>query len=113
MASEVKITTTVAKVLRVFLEEPAQLRYGFEIMQLTRLASGTLYPILARLEQAGWLVGRQEDIDPASSGRPRRRLYMISEQGVEGARYELAALSEQLRPPAIGPLNPRSRGSET
>jgi PadR family transcriptional regulator PadR len=112
MPAEVKITTTVAKVLRIFLEDPARLRYGFEIMQLTQLASGTLYPILARLEQAGWLAGRREDIDPSNAGRPRRRLYMLSERGIEGARYELAALSEQLRPPPLRSIKTRPQGSE-
>ena len=55
---QVRITTAVAKVLKVFLEDIDQERYGFELMQRSGLASGTLYPILARLESAGWIVGQ-------------------------------------------------------
>ncbi len=94
------MTTTVARVLRTFLDDTAQPRYGFELMGLTGLASGTLYPILARLESAGWLVSDREDIDPVAEGRPARRMYRISPRGAQLARSELAALSRQLRPPA-------------
>jgi PadR family transcriptional regulator, regulatory protein PadR len=53
---DLDITPKMAKVLKIFLEDPAQPRYGFEIMRLTSLASGSLYPMLARLERAGWLT---------------------------------------------------------
>jgi|SRR5450759_1221890 PadR family transcriptional regulator, regulatory protein PadR len=100
MKDEVRITTTVARVLRTFLDDTAQPRYGFELMRLTHLPSGTLYPIMARLESAGWLVSDREDIDPAAEGRPARRMYRISPRGAQLAHAELAALSSQLRPPA-------------
>ena len=102
------MTTTVARVLRAFLDRPSAPRYGFELMKLTGLPSGTLYPILARLEAAGWLTSAREQIDPAAAGRPPRRVYRISPQGAETARMELTALSAELRPPARkpGPLAP-------
>ncbi|MGD0557491.1 MAG: PadR family transcriptional regulator [Streptosporangiaceae bacterium] len=103
MPGEVQITTTVARVLRTFLEDVAQPRYGFELMRLTKLPSGTLYPILARLESAGWLASDLEEIDPATLGRPVRRMYRISPQSAQIARQELAAISEELRPPAAAP----------
>ncbi|HET9257817.1 MAG TPA: helix-turn-helix transcriptional regulator [Pseudonocardiaceae bacterium] len=96
-----RITATVGKVLRVFLDDIAEPRYGFELMQQTGLASGTLYPILARLEAAGWLTSHLEDIDPGIEGRPARRFYRISQAAARIARDELAALSEQLRPPSV------------
>jgi len=86
----------------MFLDEPAEARYGFELMRLTGLPSGSLYPILARLEAAGWLASRQEKIEPSAEGRPARRMYQISPHGVQVARAELAALSAELRPPAPG-----------
>lgn len=100
----VNITTTVAAVLRAFLDDLSQPRYGVELMQRTGLPSGTLYPILARLERAGWLTSHREDIDPATEGRPARRFYRISNHGAQAARIELAALSDQLRPPALRPM---------
>jgi PadR family transcriptional regulator, regulatory protein PadR len=65
------LTPRVARVIKVFLEDPGKPRYGFELMRLTGQPSGTLYPILGRLERAGWLAGGQEDIDPHAEGRPR------------------------------------------
>lgn len=96
----VRMTVAVAKVLRVFLEDPAQARYGYELMQSSGFPSGKLYPILARLEAAGWLTKEVEDVDPSVVGRPARRMYQLSPDGTQAARLELAALSEQLRPPA-------------
>jgi PadR family transcriptional regulator, regulatory protein PadR len=97
---EVRITTTVARVLRRFLEDPAEPQYGFDLMRATGLASGTLYVILARLERAGWLSSEQEDIDPAETGRPARRLYRLTTDGAQAAHLGLAELSEELRPPS-------------
>jgi PadR family transcriptional regulator PadR len=95
------MTTTVAKVLRIFLEDPTEPRYGFDLMQAAGLASGTLYPILARLENAGWISGKREQIDPAAAGRPARRMYTLTADGATAAHRELATLSAQLRPPAV------------
>jgi PadR family transcriptional regulator PadR len=76
-------------------------RYGFELMRRTDQPSGTLYPILAKLEQAGWITGGKEDIDPKTAGRPPRRFYRINGTAARAAHNQLAALSERYRPPAI------------
>lgn len=104
------MTAHVARVLRVFLDDVREPRYGFELMRATGLPSGTLYPILARLEAAGWLVSEQEDIDPKTEGRSARRLYRLTDTAAEMARQELAELSDQLRPRQRrqNPLQPRS-----
>lgn len=108
---DVRITTTVGKVLRVFLDDITAPRYGFELMQHTGLASGTLYPILARLEAAGWLTGHLENVDPSAEGRPVRRFYRITEAAAATAREDLILLSRQLRPPpAQRPVRLRSQG---
>jgi DNA-binding PadR family transcriptional regulator len=95
-----ELTPKMAAVIKIFLEDPQQPRYGFELMRLTSQPSGTLYPILAKLKQAGWLTAGTEDIDPRAEGRPARRNYRISGAAVAVARTQLAALSEQYRPPA-------------
>jgi PadR family transcriptional regulator PadR len=80
--------TTLAgqRVLRALLDSPTTDHYGLEIMKATGLKSGSLYPILRRLEEAGWIEGRWEEIDPKSEGRPRRRLYRLTPEGLTNAR---------------------------
>jgi PadR family transcriptional regulator PadR len=108
---DLDITPKMARVLKIFLEDPIQPRYGFEIMRLTGLASGSLYPMLARLEQAGWLTKGRENIDPHTEGRPPRLHYTITGAAVTAARLQLAALSDQYRPPVSMPARPRPHGS--
>jgi len=85
-----RMTIPVQLVLRALLEHPTRELYGLEICQAAGLASGTIHPILARLEGLGWLESRWEDIDPVKEGRPKRRYYRLSPDGAEQARYALA-----------------------
>lgn len=62
-------------------------RYGFEVMSVTALPSGTVYPLLRRLEASELVESSWEDADPAEAGRPRRRYYELTAAG-------RAALSE-------------------
>jgi DNA-binding PadR family transcriptional regulator len=96
---DVRMTLTVARILREFLSDPSEARYGYDLMQATGFPSGKLYPSLAKLVGAGWLLREEEQIDPAREGRPARRLYRLSDDGIEAARCELAVLSRQISPP--------------
>jgi DNA-binding PadR family transcriptional regulator len=104
---DLDITPRMATVLKVFLEDPDHPRYGFELMKLTGMASGSLYPMLAKLQGAGWLTRGKEDIDPRATGRPARTNYRITGAAVSAARIQLAELSERYRPPVPGRLRPR------
>jgi PadR family transcriptional regulator PadR len=79
------------KVLGVFLEDPGKPRYGYELMKLTRLGSGTLYPVLARLESAGWLTAGREDAHDLR--RPPRTYYTVSAGAVEFFAARVTALA--------------------
>lgn len=105
---DIEITPRRAKLLRAFLEDPAQPRYGYDLMKATGLKSGSLYPALLELERTGWLTAAKEDIDPAVAGRPARRSYTITADAAVVARTRLAALSEAFRPPV--PVRPALRG---
>jgi DNA-binding MarR family transcriptional regulator len=76
-----RITGPTLKVLGEFFQRPTDQLSGVEISQSTGLASGTLYPILFRLEEAGWLESEWEDVIPTQVKRPRRRLYRITAIG--------------------------------
>ena len=104
---DLDITPRMATVLKVFLEDPDHPRYGFELMKLTGMASGSLYPVLAKLDGAGWLTKGKEDIDPRAAGRPARTNYTITGAAVSAARVQLAELSERFRPPVPGRLRPQ------
>jgi hypothetical protein len=59
-----RMTMPTQLVLRALLAEPAQEMYGLQICQAAGLPSGTIHPILARLEGLGWLESRWEDASP-------------------------------------------------
>ena len=61
--------------------------YGFDIMDATSLPSGTVYPILSKLESSGLLKSRWEDARAARlEGRPPRRSYEITGEGKEALK---------------------------
>jgi DNA-binding PadR family transcriptional regulator len=82
-------TTTV---LLVLAADPTTWRHGYDLCQQTGLKAGTLYPILIRLADRGWLETEWETEIPA--GRPPRHLYRLTELGLEQAQ-ELAAVKLQ------------------
>jgi PadR family transcriptional regulator PadR len=90
-----RMTLPTQLVLRALLEEPAREMYGLEVSARAGLQSGTIHPILARLEHAGWLESRWEDTDPREEGRPRRRYYHLSEHGAMRARSALQRSTER------------------
>ena len=90
------MTTSVLKVVAALLAEPDAERYGLQLMQDTGLPSGTLYPILVRLERAGWVASRWEDVDPAAEGRPTRRYYRLTADGAAAARREVDLMRRQM-----------------
>jgi DNA-binding PadR family transcriptional regulator len=84
------MTLPTLLVLRALVERPTVEMYGLEICAAAGLASGTIHPILARLEGVGWLESRWEQVEPSRLGRPRRRYYRLSVDGAERARAALA-----------------------
>lgn len=82
---DIRISLQTLRVLEAFLQRPTEELAGADVQRSSGLASGTLYPILLRLESAGWFVSRWENIDPASAGRPRRRFYRLTSSGLSQA----------------------------
>src|SRR5258706_9509707 len=101
-----RMTLPTQLVLRALIADPTREMYGLEIGRLAELPSGTIHPILARLEGYGWLESHWEDLDPAREGRPRRRYYRLTPDGVANAARAL----DRVRTPAplIHRLNPGS-----
>ena len=72
-------------------------RFGFDIMEITGLPSGTVYPALRRLERDEFVSSQWEaEAEASGSGRPARRYYELTPQGKAAAlaatdRYPLLA----------------------
>ena len=87
-------------------------RYGFYIMTITGLASGTVYPALRRLEDAGFVASKWEKPTVAQQEqRPARKYYEVTKPGrttLAGARQRFRLL-EQLQPLATREWSPGKR----
>jgi len=68
--------------------------YGYALMKSTGLKSGTLYPILMRLTDRGYLSSKWEE--PKDAGRPPRQTYKLTPKGQAYAQRVLT--SEQATP---------------
>jgi DNA-binding PadR family transcriptional regulator len=98
MAPEPRITLSTLRVLAALLADPTGEHYGLELCRSAELPGGTLYPILARLESAGWLTSAWEDIDEQAEGRRRRRYYRLTDSGAERSRQVLIDHEMKFRP---------------
>jgi DNA-binding PadR family transcriptional regulator len=97
------MTLQTQLVLRAMLTEPGSGHYGLQLCEETGLPSGTIYPIVARLEQLGWLVSSWEDpAEHIAQGRPRRRYYRLTDEGAEQARGALARAYRPRKQPRLG-----------
>jgi PadR family transcriptional regulator, regulatory protein PadR len=90
-----RMTAPLERVFRVFLDDPAAPRYGYDLMKAAGLPSGTLYPLLARLQAHGLVASSWET--PQQDGERPRRYYHLTGEGIEVARLELAQLSARRR----------------
>ena len=91
--AELRMTQVTALVLQAVAGGH---RYGFDIMDATGLASGTVYPVLRRLEQAKVLRGRWAAAPSAHrSGRPQRRFYELTAAGEVASREAYEKLAGQ------------------
>ena len=89
--TNVRMSLQTLRVLEAFLEDPTGQLAGAELHQRCGIASGTLYPILLRLESAGWFASKW--IDSASVGRPRRRVYRLTSTGLRRAGEVFASFN--------------------
>src|SRR5438270_13904421 len=83
--SEPRMSGPTLRVLAAVMMSQRDELSGAEVGRQAKVASGTLYPILARLEQAKWLESHWEEGDPRLLGRPRRRLYRLTRLGAAKA----------------------------
>jgi DNA-binding PadR family transcriptional regulator len=91
------------RVLLALAADPAQWRYGYDLVTEVHLKSGSLYPILVRLADRGLL---ETSWEPGPGSRPPRHLYRLSPAGREYVAALTAARTGQTMP------HPHNRWSE-
>ena len=78
--------------------------FGFDVMEVTGLPSGTVYPALRRLERDGFVESKWEpEKEAAANLRPARRYYEVTREG------RAAALAATERYPLLARLVPEKR----
>lgn len=80
---KLRVSPQTLKVLEVFLEEPREWRYGYDISRVTGLKSGSLYPILMRLADRRLL---ETEWETNEAGKPPRHMYRLTPDGLQLAR---------------------------
>lgn len=71
-------------VLAALLNARSEWSHGYELARLADVKSGTLYPLLIRLEAQGYLEAEWHQ--PSEGGRPPRHAYRLTASGVQLAR---------------------------
>jgi PadR family transcriptional regulator, regulatory protein PadR len=75
--------------------------FGFDVMEVTGLPSGTVYPALRRLERDELVISKWEpEEEAANNQRPARRYYEVTREG------KAAALAATQRYPLLARLLP-------
>lgn len=79
------------KLLRALVDEPRKWHHGYELSRNTGLLSGTLYPILMRLCDRGYLAHKW--VESPDAGVPPRHAYRLTAKGIAYAKeqFELCA----------------------
>jgi len=102
------MTPQTVAVLSVMIAEPDQAHYGLAIARATGLKTGTLHPILARLQETGWTTSAWEDPgDHEDQGRPRRRYHRLTKDGEVAARRAIAAANASSARTSLQPRTAR------
>ncbi len=79
-----RVTPAILDVLEALMGPDDEL-YGLKIAQNAGRKAGSVYPILARLEEAGWVESSWESEERDERG-PRRRFYRLDPGGLAAAR---------------------------
>jgi PadR family transcriptional regulator PadR len=91
LGKDPRLSQQTLRVLGLFREPNLRLA-GTDIAKQTGMLSGTIYPILLRLEKVGWLNSEWENLGPQELGRPRRRFYRLTGLGYNKYRAALTEL---------------------
>ena len=102
-----KLSPQTLAVLKYMVDNPKNDVFGLELIEALGQPAGTIYPILMRLEEIGWIEGEWESMERKDKGRRRRKYYLLTKEGkTDGKKYlkngikELSKLGLLTPPPA-------------
>jgi DNA-binding PadR family transcriptional regulator len=100
MKGKRRASPQTTSVVLTLADDPQVWRYGYDLCQETGLKAGTMYPILIRLADQGFLetVWEQTRVP----GRPPRHMYRLSSSGRGLARDLAVAAAEAKAKPRLG-----------
>ena len=84
MAPKPNQSPQTCALLLALIEKPLAWRHGYELSKAVKLQSGTLYPLLIRLSDQGFLESKW--VEPVQQGRPPRHVYRLTATGKALAR---------------------------
>lgn len=88
-------TQTMLTVAETLLASRSRRFWGYDLCKASGIAPGSVYPMLAKFLNAGWIVDGREPAEDNSAGRPPRRYYTLTDDGVRALQVEVAAAAVQ------------------
>ncbi len=97
-----RITKPFLDVLEAFLDVGGAELHGWALIDKTKRSGPTIYKILERMSEMGWITARWEEVTE-DTGRPRRRYYRFTGDGAAKARvlvqtHRPSPVSKQTQP---------------
>jgi PadR family transcriptional regulator PadR len=94
-----KVTHSLVQVMLALMEDPRGRHWGYDLAKRSGIRSGVLYPILHRMVEEEWLADGWEDISEIKAGRPPRRYYVLTAEGISqlGATLRRARSDSRFR----------------
>lgn len=98
-----RVTQPMLDVLELLVRATREGRevHGYEAMHETQRSGPTVYNVLDKLEDMGWIIARFEDTNADNPKRPPRRFYRLTGEAVPQAqallRQRRSAIQERTR----------------
>jgi PadR family transcriptional regulator, regulatory protein PadR len=96
MARTRRLSAQATAVMLALADDPSAWRYGYDLSRQLGIKAGTMYPVLMRLSERGWLETSWE-AEPAP-GRPPRHLYRLTADGLAWLRAGAPATAPRPQP---------------
>lgn len=96
------VSHLMARILKIFLTDTSRSWSGGELIRSTGHPGGSIYPVIHRIRNLGWLQESYEPVGTCIVGRTaQRRTYRLTQQGAAEAYGVLFGLTQTYAPPGV------------